>query len=230
MDRMYERTALALGQQNVEKLSNAHVLVLGVGGVGSFCVEALVRTGIGRLTVVDRDVVEPSNINRQLIATHESIGQSKVELIQQRARLLNPDCVIRPIHAFYDRQMDETLFDGVDIVVDCIDSIASKQDCMLACLERKIPFLMSMGMARRQDPSQIGLMELEKTSYDPMAKRLRLFKRKMKIRDKIWVVASTEKPVQHIVGQPLPSTIFTPASAGLLLASTVVKWLLEGRH
>ena len=123
---------------------------------------------------------------------------------------------------------DDVIFSqSIDFVIDCIDSIQSKKDLMQACIDRNIPFLSSMGMARRKDPTKLVVTEIEKTSYDPMAKQIRQWKRKNRIRNKIWVVASTEIPIPVESGQPLPSAIFVPASAGLLLASTCVDRLIE---
>lgn len=223
-----ERSALLLGNEALEILKNKTVLVVGIGGVGSFCVEALVRTGIGHLILVDKDKVESSNINRQLLATTETIDQVKVIVMKKRIQTLNPECKVDTYDCFYDCSMDEKIFSQkIDFVIDCIDSIKSKQDLAMACIQRDIPFLSSMGTARRLDPSKLEIMELEKTSYDPIAKRMRNWKRKNKIRNKIWVVCSTEPPRPVEAGKPLPSMIFVPASAGLLLASECVKKLIN---
>ena len=223
-----ERSALLLGNEALEILKNKTVLVVGIGGVGSFCVEALVRTGIGHLILVDKDKVESSNINRQLLATTETIDQVKVAVMKKRIQTLNPECKVDTYDCFYDCSMDEKIFSQrIDFVIDCIDSIKSKQDLAMACIQRDIPFLSSMGTARRLDPSKLEIMELEKTSYDPIAKRMRNWKRKNKIRNKIWVVCSTEPPRPVEAGKPLPSMIFVPASAGLLLASECVKKLIN---
>jgi tRNA A37 threonylcarbamoyladenosine dehydratase len=223
-----ERSALLLGNEALEILKNKTVLVVGIGGVGSFCVEALARTGIGHLILVDKDKVESSNINRQLLATTETIDQVKVIVMKKRIQTLNPDCRVDMYDCFYDCSMDEKIFSQkIDFVIDCIDSIKSKQDLAMACIQRDIPFLSSMGTARRLDPSKLEIMELEKTSYDPIAKRMRNWKRKNKIRNKIWVVCSTEPPRPVEAGKPLPSMIFVPASAGLLLASECVKKLIN---
>lgn len=223
-----ERSALLLGNEALEILKNKTVLVVGIGGVGSFCVEALARTGIGHLILVDKDKVESSNINRQLLATTESIDQVKVAVMKKRIQTLNPECKVDMYDCFYDCSMDEKIFSQrIDFVIDCIDSIKSKQDLAMACIQRDIPFLSSMGTARRLDPSKLEIMELEKTSYDPIAKRMRNWKRKNKIRNKIWVVCSTEPPRPVEAGKPLPSMIFVPASAGLLLASECVKKLIN---
>lgn len=223
-----ERSALLLGNEALEILKNKTVLVVGIGGVGSFCVEALARTGIGHLILVDKDKVESSNINRQLLATTETIDQVKVIVMKKRIQTLNPECKVDTYDCFYDCSMDEKIFSQkIDFVIDCIDSIKSKQDLAMACIQRDIPFLSSMGTARRLDPSKLEIMELEKTSYDPIAKRMRNWKRKNKIRNKIWVVSSTEPPRPVEAGKPLPSMIFVPASAGLLLASECVKKLIN---
>lgn len=223
-----ERSALLLGNEALEILKNKTVLVIGIGGVGSFCVEALARTGIGHLILVDKDKVESSNINRQLLATTETIDQVKVIVMKKRIQTLNPECKVDMYDCFYDCSMDEKIFSQkIDFVIDCIDSIKSKQDLAMACIQRDIPFLSSMGTARRLDPSKLEIMELEKTSYDPIAKRMRNWKRKNKIRNKIWVVCSTEPPRPVEAGKPLPSMIFVPASAGLLLASECVKKLIN---
>lgn len=223
-----ERSALLLGNEALEILKNKTVLVVGIGGVGSFCVEALARTGIGHLILVDKDKVESSNINRQLLATTETIDQVKVIVMKKRIQTLNLECKVDTYDCFYDCSMDEKIFSQkIDFVIDCIDSIKSKQDLAMACIQRDIPFLSSMGTARRLDPSKLEIMELEKTSYDPIAKRMRNWKRKNKIRNKIWVVCSTEPPRPVEAGKPLPSMIFVPASAGLLLASECVKKLIN---
>ena len=223
-----ERSALLLGNEALEILKNKTVLVVGIGGVGSFCVEALARTGIGHLILVDKDKVESSNINRQLLATTETIDQVKVIVMKKRIQTLNPECKVDTYDCFYDCLMDEKIFSQkIDFVIDCIDSIKSKQDLAMACIQRDIPFLSSMGTARRLDPSKLEIMELEKTSYDPIAKRMRNWKRKNKIRNKIWVVCSTEPPRPVEARKPLPSMIFVPASAGLLLASECVKKLIN---
>ena len=190
--------------------------------------EAKQNSDIDILILVDKDKVESSNINRQLLATTETIDQVKVIVMKKRIQTLNPECKVDTYDCFYDCSMDEKIFSQkIDFVIDCIDSIKSKQDLAMACIQRDIPFLSSMGTARRLDLSKLEIMELEKTSYDPIAKRMRNWKRKNKIRNKIWVVCSTEPPRPVEAGKPLPSMIFVPASAGLLLASECVKKLIN---
>ncbi|WP_415980859.1 ThiF family adenylyltransferase [Faecalicoccus pleomorphus] len=223
-----KRTEGLLGKEAVNKLEKQTVMVVGCGGVGSFCVEALARTGVGNLILIDADVFELSNLNRQLPATLETLGKYKVDVLKERIQTINPECCVKTYAFFYDSTKDEELFsESVDFVIDCIDSISSKQDLYKACLQRNISFLSSMGMARKKDPTALKIMEIEKTSYDPMAKRLRIWKRKNKIRDKIWVVSSVEAPVKQAPDQPLSSMIFVPATAGLLLANECIQRLLK---
>lgn len=221
-----ERSQLLIGKESLERLRKKCVLVVGAGGVGGMCIEALARSGIGHLILIDQDTIESSNINRQLIATFRSIGQVKVQAWKERIEILAPNAQVDIIHARYDVHMNKILDQyPIDFMIDCIDSLNSKEDLIEYSLKKNIPFICSMGMARRKDPSKLEVMEIEKTSYDPMAKRLRTWKRKNRIRKKIMVVASKEIPVKVESGQPLPSMIFVPAAAGLLLAQYCVEYL-----
>ena len=226
-----ERTNLLIGSDSVEILKNSTVLIVGVGGVGGMAAESLARSGIGTLILIDADVVEPSNINRQLAATSQTIGQVKVDVLKKRIETIDPQSKVIVYHRFYDKDMDEEL-DSLhpDFVLDCIDSISSKQDLISWCLKNDVPFIASMGMARRKDPACIRIMELEKTSYDPLAKRMRVWKRKNRIRKKIMTVCSTEKPIDVQSGQPLPSMMFVPASAGLTMAAECVRQFIERKE
>ena len=148
-----ERSRLLFGEEGLKKLADSTVLVAGVGGVGSFAVEALARSGIGRLILIDKDTVELSNINRQLCATLETVGQIKVDVLKERIALLNPDCEVITHHCFYDAQMNDVLSEEKpDYILDCIDSIGSKKDLIRFALEQNIPIIASMGMARKKDP------------------------------------------------------------------------------
>lgn len=228
MNNIFERSSLLVGDDGQEILAKRCVAVIGVGGVGSFCAESLARCGIGHLVLVDADQVEASNINRQLPATTQTIGQYKTDVMKHRIQTINPQCQVDVLSCWYDQDLNEELLAfKPDYVLDAIDSIPSKKELIQMCIDRKVPFISSMGMARRNDPSQLYVTELEKTSYDPMAKILRQWKRKERIRKKIKVVASKEVPVAHEKGKPLPSMIFVPASAGLLMASVCVQDLIQ---
>lgn len=223
-----ERSSLLIGQEALDILAQKTVLVVGCGGVGGMCIEALARSGIGRLILVDHDTIEGSNINRQLIATAKTIGQIKTEAWKERIRILSKNTKVISLNSFYDKTMNEELEKySIDFIIDCIDSIQSKKDLIQYGLNKNIPFICSMGMARRKDPSLLEVMEIEKTGYDPMAKQIRTWKRKEKIKKKIMVVASKEIPIPVKKGQPLPSMIFVPAAAGLVLAQYCLDYLTK---
>lgn len=221
-----ERTSLLIGEDSTRKLKEASVLVVGTGGVGGMAVEALARSGVGRLVLIDRDVVEASNTNRQLAALHSTIGQSKTEVLKRRIHDIDPEITVQTFHEFYDRGMNDRL-DEVkpDFVLDCIDSLRAKEDLIEYCLSRDLPFVSSMGMARRKDPGRLAIMELDATSYDPLARRLRVWRRKKGLRKKVMVCCSKEIPGPAEAGSPLPSMMFVPATAGLMMAAECVRQL-----
>ena len=222
-DNHLERSALLYGQEALNALNDSCVLVVGCGGVGSFAIEALARSGVGKLVLIDKDTVEASNCNRQLCALNSTVGQAKTEILKARIADINPEAEVVTYEGFYDASLNDWLkSQKPDYILDCIDSIGSKKDLISFALHHNIPIVSSMGMARRKDPTQIEIKELEKTANDPMAKILRLWKRKNKIRQKIWTVCSNEVPGPVQTGGPLPSAIFVPASAGLIMASRCV--------
>ena len=223
-----ERTTLLIGEENAKKLQDATVLVVGTGGVGGMAVESLARSGVGCLILIDRDIVEASNTNRQLAALTDTVGEAKVQVLADRIHRIDPAIHVSPIHEYYDRDMNERL-DALhpDFVLDCIDSLRAKEDLIEYCTTRKIPFVSSMGMARRRDPSRLGICELEKTAGDPLAKRLRIWRRKQGIRETVRVCCSSELPGPAEAGSPLPSMMFVPAAAGLIMAAECVQVLTE---
>ncbi len=270
-----ERTTLLIGEENAKKLQDATVLVVGTGGVGGMAVESLARSGVGCLILIDRDIVEASNTNRQLAALTDTVGEAKVQVLADRIHRIDPGIHVIPIHEYYDRDMNERLdalhpdfvldcidslrakedlieyctsrkipfvssmgmarrrdpsrLDALhpDFVLDCIDSLRAKEDLIEYCTSRKIPFVSSMGMARRRDPSRLGICELEKTAGDPLAKRLRIWRRKKGIRETVRVCCSSELPGPAEAGSPLPSMMFVPAAAGLIMAAECVQVLTE---
>lgn len=237
MESSMQRTILLLGDGKVARLKEAVVMVVGVGGVGSYCAEALARCGIGTLILVDGDVVAPSNLNRQIHAVYDTIGKEKTMVMKNRIHSYQKDCKVITHTMFYDASKNEELFDRpVDFVVDAIDTISSKLDLIAYCLEHQIPFISSLGMANRLDPTCVYISELMKTEYDPLAKVMRNQVRKRRIKGKIPVVFSKEHPsVQRVVvnedgktrkeKMPPASSPFVPAAAGLACASYVVSKL-----
>jgi len=244
MLHQFSRNELAIGKEGLEKLKNATVAVLGVGGVGSFAVEALARSGIGRLVLVDRDNVDITNINRQIHALLSTIGRPKVELMKERIADINPECEVIALQMFYTEETYEQFFSyDLDFVIDASDTIIYKVHLMKECLKRNIPIISSMGAANKMDPTRFRIADISKTHTDPIAKVIRAKLRKEGIRKGIPVVFSDEKPiiiredVRKVVGNdqspirkaqmPPSSNAFVPSVAGLIMASYVVRELLK---
>ncbi len=224
---MLERLQLLVGGENLAKLQTKKVLVIGVGGVGGYVVEALTRSGIGCLSLVDHDRIEPTNVNRQIIALSSTIGQYKVDAFKKRIEDIGLSTQVEISHEFVTSANIDRYLEKVDFVVDACDTVSTKLAIIKACLERKIPFISCMGTGNKKDPSQLKIMELSKTSYDPLAKRLRKLIRENHLSGKIMVVASTEE--KQVRGEKtIPSNAFVPATAGMLCASYVVNQIIDG--
>ncbi|MEG1630009.1 MAG: tRNA threonylcarbamoyladenosine dehydratase, partial [Erysipelotrichaceae bacterium] len=241
MEESLQRVALLIGEDGINRLQNSTVLVVGIGGVGSYCVEALARSGIGNIILVDGDDIAPSNLNRQIHAVYDSIGKSKTEVMKERVLSYQKNCNIKTFDMFYNKEVNQKIFiEKIDFVVDAIDTISCKLDLIEICKEKDIPFISSLGMANRFDPTQIEITDLSKTEYDPLAKAMRTQVRKREIKGKIPVIFSKEHPfVQHQIIEedaltrkekmPPASMCFVPATAGLTCASYVVKKILENK-
>ncbi|WP_019004435.1 tRNA threonylcarbamoyladenosine dehydratase [Cohnella laeviribosi] len=246
MLHQFSRTELAIGPEGLEILKGSTVAVLGIGGVGSIAAEALARTGIGRIVMIDKDVVDITNINRQIHALTTTIGQPKAELMRERIKLINPDCDAIALRMFYTEETYEELFKyPLDYVLDASDTISYKIHLIKTCLERNIPIISSMGAANKMDPTRFQVADISKTTVDPIARVIRQKLRKEGIKKGVKVVFSTEEPLkprqdvtQRIVPdtapkeirkaqQPPASNSFVPPVAGLIMVSVVVRELLE---
>lgn len=231
---MFSRFELLVGNEAIEKLNHSHVLVFGVGGVGGYVVEALVRSGIGHITIVDNDEVSYSNLNRQIIATQSTIGRKKVDVMKERILSINPDCDVRTLETFYlPENADEIDLTEYDYIVDAIDTITAKIELALRSEKLKVPLISSMGTGNKLNPAMLEVTDIYKTSVCPLAKVMR---RELKARrvKHLKVVYSKEVPIKPQVSseqtskRTVPgSTSFVPSSAGLLIASEVVKDLLK---
>lgn len=241
----YSRTELAIGKEGVKALKGSTVAVLGIGGVGSFTAEALARSGVGTLVLVDKDDVDITNVNRQLHALLSTIGQPKVDLMKDRIKDINPECEVVALKMFYTEEtMDEFFSYDLDYVVDASDTITYKIHLIKECKKRNIPVISSMGAANKMDPSKLTVADISETSYDPIAKVIRKRLREARIHKGVKVVFSKEIPVkqkhdtlQEIVPDPnakirkakMPpaSNAFVPSVAGLLAAGEAVNDLLQ---
>lgn len=234
MDKNFRtRTALIVGNEGVEKLKNSNVLIFGVGGVGSFAAEAIARAGVGKMTIVDFDDVDITNINRQLPALHSTVGKDKVDVMKERILDINPDINIKAIKAMYTAENSDELLSGdYDYVVDAIDMVSSKIHLIESCVKKNLTIISSMGMGNKLDPTKIVVTDIHKTQMCPLAKVVRKELRDRKIK-KLKVVYSTEKPVELkeriMNGKKItPGSIsFVPSVAGLTIASVVINDLIK---
>ena len=236
----FSRTELLLGLQGLEHLSAAVVAVFGVGGVGSFVVEALARAGVGHLVLVDNDEISLTNINRQLHSLSSTVGQMKTEVMRQRIMDINPAAKVTVINDFYlPDNADRFFISHYDYVVDAIDTVAGKVSLAVECQRRQIPLIASMGAGNKVDPTRFAITDIYKTSVDPLARVMRKKLKEQGVR-KLKVVYSTEVPRQVILpesgamekkgtaGRTAPGSIsFVPSVAGLIIASEVVKDLTQ---
>ena len=227
---MEERTRLLIGDTAANRLNRAHVIVFGVGGVGGHVVEALARAGVGKLTLVDADVVSDSNRNRQILALCSTVGQPKVEVAARRVADINPDCQVVPIQLFYGPDTADAIdFTGADYVVDAIDTVSAKLTLIARAKEAGVPVICSMGTGNKIHPELLTLTTLDQTSGCPLAKVMRVECRKRGLTD-VQVVYSTEParkcfvPDTEGTGRHAPGSIsFVPGTAGLLLAGKVIR-------
>ena len=232
------REKMLIGEENFNKLENANVLIFGVGGVGGYVCEALARSGIGSMTLVDHDTVSVSNINRQIIALHSTVGQHKVDVMKDRIHDINPNCKVTVKKMFFLPENEhEFNFEEYDYIIDCIDTVTAKLHIIEKATHLNIPVISSMGAGNRMDPTQLVVCDINKTKDDPLAKVMRYELRKRGVK-KCKVVFSNEKALtpqiidekenQASGKRSTPgSSAFVPSAFGLVLASVVVKDLLE---
>ena len=236
MQNAYSRMELLIGREGVTKLGTAKIAVFGLGGVGSYVVEALARCGVGSLTLVDHDKVSVTNINRQLFALRSTIGKSKVQVAKERIHDIDDDIIVHTYAVFYNEDT-EGMFDfhAYDYIVDAIDTVTSKLMLISRAKECRVPIISCMGTGNKLDPSRFEITDISRTSVCPLAKVVRSELRKRGIR-KVKVLYSKEKPIsvpkseesKGTSNRPVPGSIaFVPASAGLMIAGEVVKDLLE---
>ena len=233
MKPQFERLALIIGENNIDKIKDKKIIVFGVGGVGGHVVDALARSGVEDITIVDHDVVNISNINRQLIANLDTIGRYKVDVMEEHLKSINKDIVVIKKNMFYlPENGDEFDFSKYDYVVDAIDTVSAKIDIICRCKTTHIPVISALGCGNKMDPTMLEVSDLSKTEYDPLAKVMRRELKKRGITH-LKVVYSKELPIKPIEDSQednkkvVPgSTAFVPPVAGIIIASEVIKDLL----
>ena len=230
-ENQFERTALLLGKASVEKLAEKRVAVFGVGGVGGFVCEGLVRAGIGAIDIVDKDTVALSNLNRQLIALHSTVGKNKVDVLEERLKDINKNLIIKKYKCFFLPETSDTFdFREYDYVVDAIDTVTGKIELILKANEAGVPIISAMGAGNKLDPTAFQVSDIYKTSVCPLA---RVMRRELKKRgvEKLKVVYSKEEPIkpQFEEGEEVvPGSVsFVPPALGLIIAGEIVKDLIR---
>ena len=226
MEEQFSRLEMLIGKENLDKLKNSRVAVFGVGGVGGYAVEALVRCGIGTIDIIDNDKVAKSNLNRQIYALHSTIGKYKVDVAKERILDINPDVKVNAYKTFYAPQTSgEFDFTQYDYVIDAIDTVVGKIELVMQANETKTPIICSMGAGNKMNPADFEVSDIYKTSVCPLAKVMRHELKKRRIK-KLKVVYSKELPKKEN-GRRIPaSNAFVPSTVGLIIASEVVKDLI----
>ncbi|MBR5570334.1 MAG: tRNA threonylcarbamoyladenosine dehydratase [Oscillospiraceae bacterium] len=235
----YSRTRFLLGAEGMEKLKNAHVAVFGLGGVGGYVVEALARSGVGALTLVDHDTISLTNINRQLLATHETIGMEKSDAAKARVLAIDPSIQVNARKTFYmPDTADQFDFSQYDYVVDAVDTVTAKLSLIVACKEAGTPIISSMGTGNKLDPTKFQIADIAKTSICPLARIMRKECAKRGIKH-VKVLFSTEDAISPQCDsteempegrRALPGSVaFVPSVAGLIIAGEVIKDLIAER-
>ena len=225
----FSRTAYVFGEQSIEKLNNAKVAVFGVGGVGGYICEALARAGVGRIDIFDRDTVSVSNINRQIIALHSTVGESKVDVMKRRILDINPECEVGAFNMFYlPENADRVDLNVYDYIADAVDTVAAKLEIIERANKLGIRVISAMGAGNKTDPTKFEVADISKTTVCPLA---RVMRRELKARgiNHLRVVYSTEParaggPVDAVTGKSVPGSLsFVPSVMGLIMAGEIIK-------
>ena len=224
---MFDRLELLIGKNNLNKIHSTKVLVVGVGGVGGECVLSLIRSGIKDIVIIDYDVVDISNINRQVVAYHSTIGKKKVDVLENIIKDINPECNVSKYDLFLNKENIKEIFDkeSPNFIIDCCDSKETKKEIIKESLAREIKFISSMGTGCKMDPSKLEITDIRKTNNDPLARIFRKWVKDEKINKKIPVLCSKEVPITK--GKVVASNSFVPNSAGLLIASYVIREIIK---
>lgn len=231
LNNEFSRLEIVIGKDKINKLKSSHIAVFGLGGVGGFVVETLARSAIGKLTIIDYDTVDITNINRQIIADHQTIGKYKTDIFEERLLKINPNIIINKISKKYTDENKEDFFDSYDYIVDAIDMVSSKISLIKTAYQKQIPIISSMGMGNKLDPTQIKLSTINKTNICKLARVIRRELKKYDITDLKCVYSTEEITIETKILDKNKmingSTAFVPSVAGITIASEVVRRLLE---
>lgn len=218
---VFDRVEKFIGDDNLSLLRSKVIMIVGLGGVGSFSVEALVRSGIENIIIVDYDTIDITNLNRQVMTNVSNIGKLKVDEVESRVLSINPKCNVTKLCLELNLDNIDVLFQyKFDYLIDCCDTIVVKQELIRRCLDKKIKFISSMGTGNKFNPSLLEVCDIRKTIYDPIAKKIRKYLRDNNINGRVMVVYSKEINSKFV--DSVPSMMFVPASAGILAANYVI--------
>lgn len=225
MTEKFTRTENLIGKDKLKILQNSHIAVFGIGGVGGYVTEALIRAGVGKIDIIDNDTVSESNINRQIIATTKTIGKYKVDIMKERILDINPDATVNAYNTLYlPNTADQFDFSKYDYVVDAVDNVTAKIELVLRANNSNVPIISSMGTGNKLDPTAFEVSDIYKTEVCPLAKVMRTELKKRGVK-KLKVVYSKEKPITN--QRPPASISFVPSVAGLIIASEVIKDIIK---
>ena len=231
MNQAFIRQSMLLGPESLDILSRSHVMIFGIGGVGSYCAEALARSGIGNIDIFDKDVVSLSNINRQIIALHSTVGRAKVDVMKERISDINPDCKVNAHCVFYlSDNAEEYDLSKYDYIVDAVDTVSAKAEIICRATRLGVPVISAMGAGNKIDPTKFKVADIYKTDGCPLA---RVMRRELKKRgiEKLKVVYSPESPQRAIDGEGeerVPGSLsFVPSVMGLIIAGEVIKDIIK---
>ena len=225
MTEKFTRTENLIRKDKLKILQNSHIAVFGIGGVGGYVTEALIRAGVGKIDIIDNDTVSESNINRQIIATTKTIGKYKVDIMKERILDINPDATVNAYNTLYlPNTADQFDFSKYDYVVDAVDNVTAKIELVLRANNSNVPIISSMGTGNKLDPTAFEVSDIYKTEVCPLAKVMRTELKKRGVK-KLKVVYSKEKPITN--QRPPASISFVPSVAGLIIASEVIKDIIK---
>ena len=224
---MFERLERIIGEESLDKLKNKKVAIIGVGGVGGYALETLIRNGIENIIIVDKDVVDITNKNRQIIALDSTINKPKVEVFKERIKDINNECNIITLNIFLNEENKNELFKyDIDYLIDACDTVSTKIMIIRECINRNIKFISSMGTGNKMNPTKLKITTLKKTSYDPLAKIIRHEINRLNINNDILVLSSDEEIIKTGLRSPGSYSI-VPNTAGILIADYIIKDILK---
>lgn len=224
---MFERLELLIGKESLEEIKNSKILIVGIGGVGGSVATSLVRSGVQNIVLIDFDIVDITNINRQVVAYHSTIGLKKVDVIKKILLDINPSLIVKTYDIFLNKDNIKTILDEEKptYIIDACDYKETKKSIILEAISRKIKFISSMGTGNKMNPSDLEIIDIRKTVNDPLARIFRKWVKDNKIKSKITVLSSRELPIK--TGNIVSSNSFVPTSAGLLITSYVIKDIIN---